>query len=497
MDDVERLGSLLQSTTPCVWISTDDEEYALRLVREAAMKLGRGVKEWSVVRGIREGLVAGEPAEAGTEHPAAALFSLCGCEDPGLCVMVDLIAHLDDARTLRAARDLLDRFENGIGGGRLVLIDYREDLPEVVRSQAARFEITAPDEGEIEKLVLATLRGVHKVRPVTLDLSKTEMKAIVQNLHGLTRRQIEQVVTEAAWADQKFSPDDLPLILKRKRELVKSEGLLEFVQAPTDMGQIGGLARLKKWLAERERALTDEAKAFGIEAPRGVLMLGVQGAGKSLCTKAIATAWRRPLMRLDPSVLYDRYIGESERRLRDALRQAEIMAPVVLWIDEIEKGFASAASHSIDGGLSQRMFGTFLTWMQEHTAPVFVAATANNIEAMPPELLRKGRFDEVFFVDLPGAEARGAIFAIHLKKRGREPGKFDLAALAKASEGFSGAEIEQAVIAGLHEAFSTRKELDTAMVVRALKGSPPLSVTMAEKIGELRAWAKGRCAPAD
>jgi SpoVK/Ycf46/Vps4 family AAA+-type ATPase len=342
-----------------------------------------------------------------------------------------------------------------------------------------------------------TLRGIHRIHPITLDLSKSDLKTIITNLRGLTRRQIEQIVAEAAWNDLKFDASDLPLILQRKRELIRAEGLLEFVQAPTDMGQIGGLKRLKVWLAQRERALSDEAKAFGLDAPRGVLMLGVQGAGKSLCAKAIATAWKRPLLRLDPSVLYDRYIGESERRLRDALRQAELMAPVVLWIDEIEKGFASAASKSIDGGLSQRMFGTLLTWMQEHQAPVFLAATANDIEALPPELLRKGRFDEIFFVDLPTAEARASIFEIHLKQRGRDPKKFDLAGLSKASEGYSGSEIEQAIISGLHDAFSSKTELSTPVLLKALRASPPLSVTMSERMTALREWSKDRCAPAD
>jgi SpoVK/Ycf46/Vps4 family AAA+-type ATPase len=226
-------------------------------------------------------------------------------------------------------------------------------------------------------------------------------------------------------------------------------------------------------------------------------MLGVQGAGKSLSAKAVATAWQRPLLRLDAGALYDKFIGESERRLRDALRQAERMAPVILWIDEIEKAFASAAAQSSDGGLSKRMFGALLTWMQERTAPVFLIATANDIEALPPELLRKGRFDEIFFVDLPVSEARRAIFAIHLKKRGRDVGKFDLDALAAASDGFSGAEIEQAVIAGMHEAFAARTEVTTGHVLEALKGSPPLSVTMAERVADLRAWARGRCVGAD
>jgi SpoVK/Ycf46/Vps4 family AAA+-type ATPase len=226
-------------------------------------------------------------------------------------------------------------------------------------------------------------------------------------------------------------------------------------------------------------------------------MLGMQGAGKSLSAKAVATSWQRPLLRLDVGALYDRYIGESERRLRDALRQAEMMSPIILWIDEIEKGFASAASQSTDGGLSKRMFGSLLTWMQEHKTQVFLIATANDIEALPPELLRKGRFDEIFFVDLPGLEARRQIFSIHLAKRQRDPEAFDLDTLAEASDGFSGAEIEQAVIAALCQAFSANAQLTTAGLTTAIKSSPPLSVTMAERVQELREWAAGRCMAAD
>jgi SpoVK/Ycf46/Vps4 family AAA+-type ATPase len=226
-------------------------------------------------------------------------------------------------------------------------------------------------------------------------------------------------------------------------------------------------------------------------------MLGVQGAGKSLSAKAVATAWQRPLLRMDVGALYDRYIGESERRLREAFRQAEMMAPIILWIDEIEKAFASAASHSADGGLSKRMFGSLLTWMQEHKAPVFLIATANDIEALPPELLRKGRFDEIFFVDLPDSDARRMIFSIHLARRKQDVSKFDLERLAQSGEGFSGAEIEQAIVSAMHNAFARRVQLTTELIIDGLQTSPPLSVTMAEKVESLRRWAEGRCVPAD
>jgi SpoVK/Ycf46/Vps4 family AAA+-type ATPase len=279
--------------------------------------------------------------------------------------------------------------------------------------------------------------------------------------------------------------------------MIQRGSLLEYVQIPQDLSEIGGMRRLKKWLSQRKDAFSSEATEFGLEAPRGVLMLGVQGAGKSLCAKAIATAWHQPLLRMDPGTLFNSYIGESERNLRQALRQTEMMSPVVLWIDEIEKGFASAASQSTDGGLSKRMFGTLLTWLQEHEAPVFVVATANDIEALPPELLRKGRFDEIFFVDLPRSDVRKEIFAIHLKKRKRDPKKFDLGALAEASEGYSGSEIEQAVVSALHGAYAAKAGLNTKRILSALSASPPLTVTLAEKVQYLRAWAEDRCVPAD
>jgi len=226
-------------------------------------------------------------------------------------------------------------------------------------------------------------------------------------------------------------------------------------------------------------------------------LLGVQGCGKSLCAKVVAAEWNMPLLRMDPGVLYQKFVGESENRLREALVQAETMAPVVLWIDEIEKAFASAASESADGGLSQRMFGTLLTWMQDHGSPIFMVATANNITALPPELMRKGRFDEVFFVDLPPAAVRRDIIAIHLKRRKREPERFALDELAAAADGFSGAELEQVVVSAMYAAFAEGKDLTDEHIRAELKITRPLAVLMRERVVQLRAWAKDRCVPAD
>jgi SpoVK/Ycf46/Vps4 family AAA+-type ATPase len=313
----------------------------------------------------------------------------------------------------------------------------------------------------------------------------------------LTRRQAERIISDAITIDQKFADTDINKVIAEKRRMVARDGLLEYIQTPLHLDEIGGMNRLKEWLKMRKDAHSSHAAEFGIEPPRGVLMLGVQGAGKSLCAKAIATAWQQPLLRLDPGVLYASYIGESERNLRQALIQTEMMSPVILWIDEIEKAFASAASRSADGGLSQRMFGTLLTWLQERKAPVFVVATANDIGALPPELLRKGRFDEIFFVDLPSEETRKQIFAIHLKKRDRDPDNFDLDKLAEKSEGYSGSEIEQAIISALHIAYGKNKQLTTELIAESIKMSPPLSVTMAEHVESLRLWAKGRCVQAE
>ncbi|MEO0716034.1 MAG: tryptophan--tRNA ligase, partial [Planctomycetota bacterium] len=350
---------------------------------------------------------------------------------------------------------------------------------------------------ELEQIAKSTLRSFQNGGGLNIDLRKSAWGALVDNLAGLSRRHARQLVGEVVALDRALTDDDVDALVERKRELLSSSGPLEFVRAPTSMDSIGGMANLKRWLEERARSFDDNAEAFGITPPRGVLLLGVQGAGKSLCAKAIATAWRRPLLRLDAGGLYDRYVGESEKRLRDALHQAERMSPVVLWIDEIEKAFASAAAQSTDGGLSKRMFGALLTWMQDHREPVFLVATANDIAALPPELIRKGRFDEIFFVDLPGDAARRQIWTVHLEKRGRDVAKFDLDALVAASAGYSGAEIEQAVLGSLHRAFASGKEPDTAMLAEVTRASPPLSVTMEEKIGELRAWVTGRCVPAE
>jgi SpoVK/Ycf46/Vps4 family AAA+-type ATPase len=494
--DQQRFEHLLNARHRCVVVISNEEDYALSIVRHAALQLGRRIRTWSIIGGVHDGIVSDTPPIPETEHAAAALFLLTKDMEPGdVCIALDIAEHLKDARTLRLLRDMLRKLYET--GSSLVLIDHRDTIPTIIASDATPFEITLPGEEEIKSIVRATLKKLHEEKPIAFDISKRGWRTIIRNLSGLTRRQAERIITDCVAEDRTLDSEDINTVLAEKRRALSGMGLLQFVETPVTLNAIGGLSNLKRWLANRENAMTEAGSKFGLAVPRGILLLGVQGAGKSLCAKAIAAAWQRPLLRLDVGALYDKYIGESEKRLRDALRQAESMAPIILWIDEIEKAFASSAARSSDGGLSQRMFGTLLTWMQEHVEPVFLVATANDIEALPPELLRKGRFDEIFFVDLPKNETRREIFDIHLKKRDRKPDEFDLDQLATASDGFSGAEIEQAVISGLHEAFASNKKLDTTRLIEVLKNSPPLSVTMAEGVQQLRNWAKKRCVPAD
>jgi SpoVK/Ycf46/Vps4 family AAA+-type ATPase len=328
-------------------------------------------------------------------------------------------------------------------------------------------------------------------------LTQRELEQLVQMLRGLTTQEAARLVSAAIHDDGVLDGAQLPRIMEAKRARLGTLGCLESITADVSPEDIGGLRHLKRWLNLRREGFSARAREFGIDAPRGMLLLGVQGCGKSLCARVVASAWRMPLLRMDPGVLYQKFIGESEARLREALQQAESMAPVVLWIDEIEKAFASASSDSADGGLSQRMFGSLLTWMQDHSAPIFLIATANNIGQLPPELMRKGRFDEIFFVDLPAAAEREAIFAIHLRKRRRDKSQFDLGRLVAASEGFSGAEIEAAVISGLYQAFAANTQCTTDHLLAAMQATQPLSVLMREHVEQLRAWARCRCVPAD
>jgi MoxR-like ATPase len=495
-DEPTQLQLLIQGGHPIISMETPDEPRALRMIGEVARVSKLPILEWSTTQGL-----CSKPPEGTKEivKPGPVMPAINFIKEttyPVLFVFKDIAPHCKDTQVVRAIRDLY--YSSDARLWTLILVNA-VPLPPDVRRLAVPCLVGWPDEAELTEIVRRTFQDVKRrsIRHVEARLTAREMEILVQTLRGLTSEEAARVVSGAICVDNVLDASDLPRIVDAKRNLLGSAGCLESVAADVSPDEIGGLNRLKRWLNLRRGGFSADAPAFGLDPPRGMLLLGVQGCGKSLCAKVVASAWRMPLLRMDPGVLYQKFIGESEARLREALQQAESMAPVVLWIDEIEKAFASAGSDSADGGLSQRMFGTLLSWMQDHRAPIFLIATANDLARLPPELMRKGRFDEIFFVDLPCDTDRETIFSIHLRKRNRDRNKFDLAALSKAAEGFTGAEIEQAVISGLYAAYADKAECTTEHVLAAIHATQPLSVIMHEGVGALRDWAKGRCVMAD
>jgi MoxR-like ATPase len=493
----DTLSLLIQARNPIISLQTPDEPRAVRIVRDLAEKMKIPLFEWSIIDGLRQITpMKGDKAVADSTKILGALNYLKQATIPAMYLFKDLGTHCKDAQVMRLLRELYYTPDNRLWT--LIMVDGTA-LPPETRRLTVPFEVGWPDEEELTELVRDTYRQIKRESLVEVQskLTKREMEQLVQTLRGLTTEQATRIVAGAIHEDHVLDSGDLARVIDAKRNRLGSMGCLESIAVDVGPEDIGGLKNLKHWLNLRRGGFSARAKDFGLDPPRGILLLGVQGCGKSLCAKVVASAWRMPLLRMDPGVLYQKFIGESEARLREALTQAESMSPVILWIDEIEKAFASAGSDSADGGLSQRMFGTLLSWMQDHREPIFLIATANNISQLPPELMRKGRFDEIFFVDLPEKEDRESIFTIHLRKRKCEKADFDLGALVEASEGFSGAEIEQAVVSGMYAAFADDTPCTTDHILAAMRQSQPLSVVLRERVEQLRVWAKGRCVPAD
>ncbi|MEP3479166.1 MAG: AAA family ATPase [Fuerstiella sp.] len=492
------LKQLIEARHPLISVQSTDEAEELQAIHKVAAELGRNVHDWTLTSGMR--VISPDVAEpavvTGTEKPEHAIRYLIRQTRP----LIGVFRGLASATTKPAIRRLLIDFLDQCDPGRecLILLDD-ESLHPKTESRAVSWRPALPNREELEVIAKETFRRVRFEIPgeVTSEIRKTEFDQLVLNLRGLTKTQAIRVIESVIYDDNRLSSDDLQSVIDEKRRLLESSGSLESVSIDFDIGEVGGLKGLKTWLKQRRGGFTDDARAFGIQPPRGVLMLGIPGCGKSLCAKAVAADWGMPLLRLDPGVLYQKFVGESESQLRQAIRQAEAMAPVILWIDEIEKAFASASSSSADGGLSQRMFGTLLSWMQDHKEPIFIVATANDISNLPPELMRKGRFDEIFFIDLPTPTARRQIFSIHLKRKRREPALFRLEELTDASKDLTGAEIEQAIVSGLFNAFSDGREVVTEDILKSLAETRPLAVMMSERIDHLRQWAAQRCVYAD
>jgi SpoVK/Ycf46/Vps4 family AAA+-type ATPase len=371
-------------------------------------------------------------------------------------------------------------------------------VPPELTTLVEYFDLPLPDRERLHEMVHDTFTRLSKSYSLKLHLDPAGVDAMAANLRGLTEEEAERAISQALVTRYALCPETVTDVLEAKKQLLRHSGMLEFIEASDNMASIGGLENLKHWLQQRRGAWEDEAREFGLEPPHGVIILGVQGCGKSLCARAVAGEWKLPLVKFDTSAVYDKYIGETEKRIRKVFQVAEGLAPCVLWIDELEKVFAGSGpdSASADAGVSSRLLASFLSWMQDRKAPVFVAATCNNVTVLPPELIRKGRFDELFFVDLPNESERKQIFSIQLARRKRNPTEFDLERVAASAKGYSGAEIDAAVQGALYAAYSEKKSLSTQSLMDALSQTVPLSTTRAEEIAALREWARTRAVAA-
>lgn len=502
MDNIQELKLLVQSRYPIIYVTTYEENRLEQILDAVAGELRLSFFHWSSTEGIKRWGM--NDAIVGTKDPLQALAFVCQCERDAMFLFRDFHSQLENPLIVRKLRDVAGL--RTPGARTIVLSAPHLVLPDELVKTIVHYEIQLPSAEELKQLVQEALHGFSKSRfaleriwagqSIAVDLAGEEFEKFVQSLRGFTMEEAERAIADAVIRDLTLDHKDIEMVLARKKEVLKRDNILELFSHTETFAVVGGMDNLKAWLTKRKNAFSKEAEQFGLPAPKGLLLLGVQGCGKSLCAKAVAKEWQMPLVRLDPSRLYGKFIGESEKSLLRAIDMAKYLAPVILWVDEIEKGFSFTTSSEADAGLSRRIFGTFVTWLQEKTEPVFVVATCNQVEDLPPEFLRKGRFDEIFFVDLPTHEERKNIFAIHLTKRKKDPAQFHLEVLASASKLFSGAEIEQAIVSALYAAFSGSGTMTTELILEEIRNTVPLAVTMSEKIQELREWAKSRTVPA-
>ncbi|MFG3697641.1 AAA family ATPase [Micromonospora sp. NPDC047620] len=503
------LSQLLKARFPILYVESFEEQ---RVVAEVcavaqdamAVRTPRAVWTWSQTTGLVQ---PDGVARKGTTDPEDALDAALRVDHPSVLIFKDLHpAHGGgDQRggpgVVRRLRDLAAAFKAGPVPRTLVLVSPVLHIPVELEKDVTIVDFPLPTEAEIRRVLDGMIAANSASGRIRMGLDDLGRERFAKAALGLTLHEAENAFARAMVNDGVLDDGDLAVVHEEKRQTVRKSGLLEFVDVTVDLADVGGLENLKRWLARRDGSWLAEAAAYGLPAPRGVLITGVPGCGKSLTAKAIAAAWGLPLLRLDVGRVFAGLVGSSEQNMRTAIRTAEATAPCVLWVDEIEKGFAGGAG---DSGTSARVFGSFLTWMQEKTRPVFVIATANDFEGLPPELLRKGRFDEIFFVDLPTRAERASIWRVHLARRLRNPAVAGglalddalLGELAGLSEGYSGAEIEQAVVGGLFDAFAERRPLRRDDLVRALVSMVPLSVTQAERIDSVRSWADTRAVAA-
>ena len=495
MNELQDLTALIRANTPLIVIETQDEARVVDLFRQALGQVWRALFRWSITEGLRRLDMDREDDAVGPPDASAALQAIKQAEQRGIYLLLDFHPYLGYASSQRQLRDILQRRHSLPHV--VVLVGAKIELPAELDALAVRFSPRLPDGNALLKMVREEAEHYareHGGRRVEAD--GEAVKQIVRNLQGLSLVDARRIARQLIFADGALTASDLPALNKLKFELLNRSGHLHYEYDTAKFADVAGASRLKRWIEQRRAVFVSGNPPPGLDLPKGVLLLGVQGCGKSMLAKATAAGFGVPLLRLDFGTLYDKYHGETEKNLRAALASAEQLAPCVLWIDEIEKGLAAGSADG-DGGVSRRVLGYLLTWMAERRSKVFLVATANQVQQLPAELLRKGRFDEIFFVDLPDAATRAEIFALHLDRRQLAREHIDLSALAAAADGYSGAEIEQVIVSALYAAHAAQAGLDTHALMQAIRDTRPLSVLMAEQVQTLREWALPRTVPAD
>jgi AAA+ superfamily predicted ATPase len=492
---------LIRARYPLLYVVSWEEERVEQQLADIARTRNKRLFVWTCTQGIvKHGAAAAQgKSSSSTADPLNALDAVISQVEPAIYLFKDFHPFLEDHRSnlaiIRRLRDVAYHLRDSYKT--IVFVAPMLRLPVDLAKDVTVLELGLPGTCELNRLLDRIIDDLKDKPRVRIDLQPAGRERLLQAARGLTLKEAENVFAKTIVLDGRLDASDVSVVFSEKQQIIRKSGLLEYYQTQEKLENVAGLEKLKDWLVKRGLAFSERAAEFGLPAPRGVLLLGVQGCGKSMCAKAASSLWNLPLLRLDIGRMFGSLVGSSEENMRRAILTAESIAPAVLWVDEIDKAFGgSANSGGSDGGTATRVFGTFLTWLSEKRSPVFVIATANDISQLPPELLRKGRLDEIFFVDLPSDRERREVFRVHLARRGRNPAVFDLDDLARHSDGFSGAEIEEAIISALYDAFSRQAELDQETLRNALAETVPLSKTMHEELSRLRGWAHGRARPA-
>ncbi len=487
MKNLADLMSLIRSRVPLIAIESQEELRVVELLQEVVAQVGRTYFKWSATEGLHRQEEGYNPQRHNAK-PQDVLAHIKASDTSGLYLLLDFHPYLEDPISVRLLKEIVQTAEER--QQTIILLSHQLELSPEIDHLCTRFQLELPSKQALKKIVMEELQKWSKQaggkKP---KIAKGILGLMIRNLQGLSASDARRLVRRAIHNDGALTKADLPELVEKKVQLLNRSGVLIFEPDTASYADIGGLENLKGWLMKRKQVFQGEQEVHGLPQPKGIMLLGVQGCGKSLAAKVVAGTWGVPLLRLDIGTIYNKYFGETERNIRESLQSAEMLGPCVLWIDEIEKGFSTSGD---DNGTSQRVLATLLTWMAEQSSGVFIVATANDIQALPPELIRKGRLDEIFFVDLPDAATRQDIFTIHLQHRQLDPASFYLDLLVSASDGFSGSEIEQAVVSGLYSAMGGAGKLDSEILLQELKATKPLSIVMAEKIIELRTWAADR-----